>query len=67
MNVKTVISSTGDLGYLEPESRRVFRVIPNHPSHLEWCYEDAFHSEGNRARWYGFNPEVATMADLVVG
>lgn len=78
IEVKTVVSTTGDTGYIEcngSRPRRVFRVqaetykahLTTSEMHLEWCDEVTFHREGARARWYGLHPGVATMADLVVG
>jgi hypothetical protein len=72
IEVKTVVSTTGDTGYLEykgaAQPRRVFRVqAESNNLHLEWCDEITFHREGARARWYAINPQAITLANLIVG
>lgn len=78
IEVKTVVSTTGDTGWLEYKGsrpRRVFRVTPEtykshldtSGMHLEWCDEVTFHREGARARWYFINPQALTLANLLIG
>ena len=78
VEVKTVISTTGDTGWIEcngARPRRVFRVTPETDKrhlntsemHLEWCDETTFHREGARARWYFINPQALTLANLLIG
>jgi hypothetical protein len=78
VEVKTVVSTTGDTGWIECNGtmpRRVFRVqaetnklhLNTSEIHLEWCDETTFHREGARARWYGLDPRALTLANLLIG
>lgn len=70
VEVKIIVSPTGDTGYIEHKGshpRRVFRVQAASEMHLEWCDEVAFHREGARARWYGLDPRALTLANLLIG
>lgn len=70
MQVRFIASAAdGSLGYIEAaptppnHTRRVFRVCDDRKS-LEYAFEKAFHTDGARARFYGFT--AATTHDLEV-